>query len=69
MIENVTRIKHKIGEKDFHFYCDQLTSCAEVREALYHMLGQVCTLEMNAQTQAKPEEDQTNKTDEVANGG
>lgn len=55
MIKNITRLEHKIGDKVYHFFCDQDSAIHEVKEALIQFIS-LATQIGNATAQAKAPE-------------
>lgn len=52
MIKNITRLEHKIGDKVYHFLCDQDSPIHEVKEALLQFIS-FATQVANASAQTK----------------
>lgn len=63
MIDTISRLKHKIGDKDFTFHCEGSSTWGEVHTALTHMMGFAVQKINEAYEAAKPKEE---KKDEQA---
>ncbi len=59
MIKNISRLEHKIGEKTYHFYCDNDCSTLDVKEALFQFIKFIGQVEdyAKSQQQEKPVEE------------
>jgi hypothetical protein len=62
MFKNVTRLEHKIGERVYHFFCDQDSPVVEVKEAFYKWLGFAEQIERSASETAKAEIEKIKET-------
>lgn len=53
MLKNISRLEHVIGDKVYHFICDQDSPLHEVKESVLEFLKFVGRVEDNAKEQAK----------------
>jgi len=51
-LKNLSKLEHKIGDKVFHFLCDQDSPLNQVKDALLNFLGFVAQVEKAAQDEA-----------------
>ncbi len=51
-LKNLSKLEHKIGDKVFHFLCDQDSPLNQVKDALLNFLGFVSQVEKTAQDEA-----------------
>lgn len=56
MIKTKAQLEHKIGERIFHFLCDNDSPLHEVKEALSQFIGHVTNIENAAKEQQEAAE-------------
>ena len=60
MIQNVTRLEHKIGDRVYHFLCDMQSPVGEVHDALC-MFKSFAMAKMNEAHEAEKQHQEENK--------
>lgn len=68
MLKNITRLEHKVGEKVYHFLCDNDSPVHEAKEAVMQFLKYIMSVEDAAKVQqelAKQQVSDDDKKEEV----
>jgi len=72
MLKNLSRLEHVIGDKVYHFVCDNDSPLNEVKEALFQFLKYVGQIEDSVKAQqekaAKEKEEDESKIQEHPEG-
>lgn len=58
MLKNVVRLEHKIGERVYHFMCDNDSPTSEVKDAIFQFSAFVASIEKQAQDAAAKQAEQ-----------
>lgn len=61
MLKNLARLEHKIGDRVFHFFCDNDSPVNEAKEAMFQFLKYLGSIE----DAAKAHEEQKDKESKV----
>lgn len=66
MLKNIARLECKIGERIYHFTCDNDSPIVELKEALFQFCRYVGHIEDNAKAQFEQQQkQQENKVEET----
>jgi len=69
MIKSIAGLKYVIGNREFHFYCDNDSPTTEVKEAFFHFLKVIGQIEDNAKAARAEAENKVPEVEEESNEG